>query len=325
MTIEESSEFPAPPAPFRRRQASLNDLQEATDFFNICEIDEFGAPDYETEEVEEEWSEIDLGRDLLLLEIDGGNLIGSMTVTPRGGGIFEASGYVHPEHRDRGIGGYIVDWSEHRASQDGVEITNAESLLVRNWVGTNNESPARLLGDRGYTHTKRFMKMEIELADDPGPAAFPTGIELAVVDLDRDLEGIYAVVDDSFSEHWSGAPRTYDDWRKFALGTGFDATLWMQAFRDGKRVGVAIGRNLAGYGWIQWVGVLKAERGMGLGSALLRHQFHRYWNLGVKTIGLGVDSENTTGAMGLYLKAGMKLTRSYDAYEKKLRPAKSQN
>ena len=50
----------------------------------------------------------------------------------------------------------------------------------------------------------------------------------------------------------------------------------------------------------------------------MRHQFQQFWNLGITRIGLGVDSENTTGALGLYLKAGMTMTKSHDAYEKRV-------
>lgn len=312
----------APPESYRRRPASRDHLQEVTDFYNLCEIAEFGEPDYELQEVEEEWSEVDLARDVLLLETETGKLAGSMTVFPRGGGIFDASGYVHPDHQGRGIGNYIVGWSEHRALQETSEPAEDGTRLVRGWVATSNEPAVQLLTGRGYTQVKRFSRMQIELSAEPEPPVFPEGIELLELDLDRDLEGIYAVVDESFSEHWSGSPRTFDSWKKHALGVGFEPSLWSQAMRDGERAGIAIGRNLSGYGWIQWVGVLKSERGKGLGSALMRHQFQQFWKLGITSIGLGVDSENTTGALDLYLKAGMKMTKSHDAFEKKL-PARS--
>ena len=318
MASSDSSISIDPPFPYRHRAATTGDVQEATDFFNLCEIEESGVPDYEVEEVVDEWSVLDLSRDLLLVATPEYQIVGSMTVTPRGGGVLEASGYTHPEHKGRGIGDHIVAWSEHRAAQhDGSNHPVARSLL-RNWILSTNQDAVRLLTGRGYQHVKRFMRMEIALESEPEPVHLPEGFTLRAFDADRDLVGVHSVVETSFSEHWQGFPRTFEDWRKTALGMGYDPSLWTQVFRGDERVGVAVGQNLAGYGWIKWVGVLKAERGQGLGAAMLRDQFARFWRLGLHTIGLGVDSENTTGAQDLYLKAGMKLSRSYDAYEKRV-------
>jgi GNAT superfamily N-acetyltransferase len=322
MPTTETSDVP-PPHPYRRRPASRDHLQEVTDFYNVCEIDEHGEPDYDLEEVEEEWSDLDLDRDVLLIETDADELVGSMTVFPRGKGVFDASGYVHPQHQDRGLGNYVVAWAERRALQDANGPVEDGNLLVRSWISTINNRAVQLMKERGYEHVKRFSRMHIELDSPPSPPEFPDGIELLDLDLDRDLEGIYEVVNDSFSEHWSGSPRTFEKWKKFALGAGFEPSLWSQAVRDGRRVGVAIGRNLSGYGWIQWIGVLRDERGKGLGAALMRHQFQQFWTLGITSIDLGVDSENATGALGLYEKVGMQRTKSHDAFEKKI-PAETQ-
>ena len=39
---------------------------------------------------------------------------------------------------------------------------------------------------------------------------------------------------------------------------------------------------------------------------------------GIPKVDLGVDAENTTGAVGLYERAGMNVARRTDAYEKEL-------
>ncbi|CAN5780212.1 hypothetical protein BH23CHL5_BH23CHL5_23320 [soil metagenome] len=51
---------------FRRRFVSVDDVEELTAFYNICEIDDFGAADYEVEEVRDEWADLDLDEDLLV-------------------------------------------------------------------------------------------------------------------------------------------------------------------------------------------------------------------------------------------------------------------
>jgi ribosomal protein S18 acetylase RimI-like enzyme len=57
-------------------------------------------------------------------------------------------------------------------------------------------------------------------------------------------------------------------------------------------------------------------RGRGIGELLLRHTFTRFKDKGWTKVGLGVDSSNATGAVRLYERVGMNVTRQFDAYEK---------
>ncbi|MGD9715440.1 MAG: GNAT family N-acetyltransferase, partial [Thermomicrobiales bacterium] len=300
------------PFPYRARPASMKDLDLVVDFFNICEIDESGVPDYELEEVRSEWEEQDLARNTLLVVDPDNGVVGSMDVKPRAESVFEAAGYTHPAHRNRGIGSFLIGWSEQRALEDPSE---AESqTVVRNWVATRNEHAAKLLRCNGYHMAKRFLRMGIELDSAPSPPELPPGYEFREVVVDRDISGIYELVDEAFSEHWSAHRRTFDEWRDVALGFGYSPTFWTQIYCNDERVAVAIGHDLAGLGWIKWVGVRKSHRGRGLGKALLHQQFAHFWHQGLTKIDLGVDTENVTGAVALYERAGMSVKNSYDAW-----------
>ena len=56
----------------------------------------------------------------------------------------------------------------------------------------------------------------------------------------------------------------------------------------------------------------------GLATALLRHSFRDFKDRGATRVGLGVDGENTTGAVRLYESVGMRQVRRNDTYEKNL-------
>ena len=61
-------------------------------------------------------------------------------------------------------------------------------------------------------------------------------------------------------------------------------------------------------------------RKRGVGYSLLKHAFAAFHADGRKRAGLGVDSQNLTGALRLYERAGMRVQRQFDQYEKELRP-----
>jgi len=74
-----------------------------------------------------------------------------------------------------------------------------------------------------------------------------------------------------------------------------------------------------GIGWIGTLGVRRPWRKRGLGQALLLHSFGEFYKRGTKTIGLGVDAQNPTGATRLYQRVGMQAASEFITYEKELR------
>lgn len=66
------------------------------------------------------------------------------------------------------------------------------------------------------------------------------------------------------------------------------------------------------------LGVRPLWRRRGLAKALLRHSFRDFRDRGATRVGLGVDGENTTGAVRLYEHVGMRVVRRTDTYEKTL-------
>jgi ribosomal protein S18 acetylase RimI-like enzyme len=55
-----------------------------------------------------------------------------------------------------------------------------------------------------------------------------------------------------------------------------------------------------------------------VGAALLRDAFARFWERGERSVGLGVDAANDTGAFRLYERAGMAPVLGWVLYEKDL-------
>ncbi len=57
-------------------------------------------------------------------------------------------------------------------------------------------------------------------------------------------------------------------------------------------------------------------RGRGIGLALLQEAFRVFQARGERIVGLGVDTENATGALALYERAGMAVEESSDVWER---------
>jgi ribosomal protein S18 acetylase RimI-like enzyme len=136
-------------------------------------------------------------------------------------------------------------------------------------------------------------------------------------------ERVYEAHMDAFADHWDFRRQPYEDWRSYAVESHrFDPTLWWLVEDGGELAGLAMnawhGSGDPGYGWIHVLGVRPQWRKRGIASALLLHSFRDFGERGATRVGLGVDAENTTGAVRLYERAGMRPERRTDIYEKVL-------
>ena len=66
------------------------------------------------------------------------------------------------------------------------------------------------------------------------------------------------------------------------------------------------------------LGVLAPWRGRGIATALLGRAFATFASRGLPRVMLNVDSENSTGAVRLYERVGMRTARAWDVYEKRV-------
>jgi ribosomal protein S18 acetylase RimI-like enzyme len=132
-----------------------------------------------------------------------------------------------------------------------------------------------------------------------------------------DLRTVWEVQQAAFADHYDSVPMEYDVWRRALVESeSYRPDLWWLAESDGDVVGILIGQAHETNGWVKTVGTLPSARGRGVASALMRTAFARFRELGFDRVALGVDSDNATGAVGLYERLGMTATRRYDLYER---------
>lgn len=310
------------PSGYRAVTPSIDDVPRATQFFDLVEISEWGEPDFDEDEVRDEWEELDLEASVVLVEDTDGSLVAGMTLLLSNGVTWEAFGYVHPDHRGRGLGTWIVDWSETMASHRAVETRDGYEVAILNYTSTVNAEAQRLMSRRGYDIVRVFRRMRIDLHRAPAPVVWPEGFEIREFQRERDARGFYAALDRAFADHWSASPRSFEQWSKHWLGDDADTGLWVQLMHGDDVVGLCCGRRSGDSGWIGYVGVVPEFRRQGLAKSILRDSFRRFWERGITRVELGVDSENRQRAVDLYLGVGMQESHSYETNRKVLRPGR---
>ena len=217
---------------------------------------------------------------------------------------------VHPGVRRQGIGTHMLDLAEDWALRH-------ELLRVRASVA--NDGGRRLLERRGYRLVRHFWRMEIVLAGEPALPAPPPGLTIRPYRPAEDDRPLHAAHQDAFRELWEFAAQPLDDWlRSRQEREDYHPELWQLAVEGDEIAGAALCFGADGFGWVLDLFVGERWRGRGLGLSLLMTGFRELERHGFPRVGLEVDSANPTGATRLYERAGMRVTRRYDTYEKRL-------
>jgi mycothiol synthase len=271
-------------------------------------------------EVVREWATLaDPARDAWLIERDGA-AAGYATLRDEGEGVFEADGYVHPEHAGHGVGARLLTLTEARAD----ELTEAppgERAVLRNAV-LYADAPARaLLESRGYRPVRTFLRMRIDLDGPPPSPRWPDGVAVGPFRPGIDDTEVHDCLEETFAQEWTHTSETLAAWRERKLSDPrFDPGLWLVARAGGEVCGIALCTpGQFEMGFVNTLGVRAPWRRRGLGLALLRATFGLFWARGERRVALGVDAENPTDAKRLYERAGMRAAWRADVYEKDLR------
>ncbi|WP_329544589.1 GNAT family N-acetyltransferase [Streptomyces sp. NBC_01356] len=309
--------MPTPPAGLTVRPATFDDAAAVCALLNEIDLLEIGRADTELVEIQADLKhpETDLERDSWLL-LDGGRLIGyGLLWDESGGERIDMDVYTLPDRPDGDQ--YLFDLMEARAAERATS-NGAARAVVHLHLNTAPTLDLRALRGRGWRPVRRYNVMARHLSGDthrlPAP---PPGVTLRPCSTEPDRRLAHALLQESFADHFDFQPRTYEQWLDDIDAERADWSLIWIAHLDGLGDAAALRShdNRASMAWIASLGVLRKARGQGLGSYLLRHAFGHYAVRGRDRIGLGVDTDNSTGALALYERHGMTLDFGVDTWE----------
>jgi ribosomal protein S18 acetylase RimI-like enzyme len=162
----------------------------------------------------------------------------------------------------------------------------------------------------GWTLLRTYFELSLDLTDGSFPdVEWPEGMTMRMFG-----DAAVVVLTEAFADH-HGDFASPDSWRHWLTAEVVlpDASYLLDD-EDGP-VGTLVSSDFGdGEGYIVAVGVRRRGRGRGAASAMLRQSFHDLAAAGFATATLSVDGENTTGALGLYERAGMSVRVATEAW-----------
>ncbi len=258
--------------------------------------------------------ERDLDRDTLIV-FDGDLPVATQVLYVLGERL-HAAAEVRPSHRGRGLGTALLDVALAEGRRRG--------LRTELQVPEGKADAVALAEAAGMTPRRWWSEMRCDLAAPVAPASLPAGLELHPLgpgfDAARWDAPLRAAHNAAFADHFGSSEVSAQSWahnrtgsRHFRPGCSAAATTagdgavagYVLAYEYESDTEVTGVRDL----YVATVGTVRGWRGKGVAGALLARVLAVAAAEGYQRSSLTVDTQNPTGALGVYDRAGYTLHR----------------
>jgi len=323
--VQKKPRLPELPRGYHLRRPSLEDAEAVAALMCACDIEELGEAETDADDVRDDWSQPRFDR-----ERDTWIVVGEDRTVRAYGWVWDkvpdremiGDIYVLPGEPHEPLFDVLRSRIEERA-EEHVPAAPADDEVTLGFFGLVGSKYSAYLVENGYELTRTYFRMVITLGDDPPAVPSIKGIALRPFRPGEEDEAIHRVIQESFSEHYLFAPEPLEEWiaRRTAHPV-VETGLWTLAWEKEEPVGAILPYPYESMPWIRELGVRKEWRARGVGRALLLQAFADLHARGHRTIALGVDAENATGATRLYESVGMKVVHRHGFHRRVLRPGK---
>ena len=234
--------------------------------------------------------------------------------------------FVDPAWRRQGIGRALQETLEARART--IAATERDGAPIRLRIESQDmaEGVGPLARQFGYEPVRHWYTMRRPTLDDQPDRPLPPGLEIREVEPEH-LRAVWDAEVEAVEDHWGNSEVSEEEYRNFLDHASPEQTrLWRVAW-DGDQVAGQVRsyiddelneRDGVQRGFVEYITVRRPWRRRGLASALIAASFPLLRARGMTEAMLGVDTENPSGALGLYERMGFEPMARGTVWEKSL-------
>ena len=234
-------------------------------------------------------------------------------------------GDVDLRWRRRGMGTALLAWNVARARTVAAGHDTDKPRLLGSFTAEGETAAKALLRGAGFSEVRWFLHMVARDLSAVPSWPLPEGVEFRPVTRDQARQIFDADVE-AFRDHWGGFDASEEAFHNWMEDPDYDPSLWVVAFAGDEVAGASINAIRASEnaalgmnrGWLESVFVRRPWRRHGLGRAIVGRSLEVLRERGVDTGILGVDADNPTGAVGVYVANGFVIHKRLSAWRRPL-------
>jgi mycothiol synthase len=271
---------------------------------------------------------LDPSQDTFLAEVDG-ELVAygdaSWSDETAGARIYRADLYVLPAFRETSLPGSLFQSLVQHLLAVADGHPGVEPKLMSVSLGEAEVTLRTIVEGHGFEPTRTFYRMVRKDLEDIPDYPLPSGVEARTA-LPEHARTIYNAMKEAFQEHWGNRPGSEEEYQLWLNDPKADPDLWQVAWDGDEVAGMVLNfidedenrRYDRARGYTEDICVRLPWRRQGLAKALIARSLHLLSDLGMAEAALGVDADNQTGALDLYLAFGYETRWKTIAYRKPL-------
>ena len=219
-------------------------------------------------------------------------------------------GLVDPDTRGNGVGRRLLAWQIERATEKLRMCDPSIPWYIRTGEWDWIDDALRLQRRFGLESVRWFEDMLRPLS---APLQVPRPSDVSIVDwTEVGSDELLRLSNESFADHWGSTPRDATAWEHLLSSSTVRTDLSFVATAGSQPVGYALNaffgddEEISGRrdGWIESLGVKKEWRRRGIAAALIARSLDAFRGAGFTHAMIGVDTDNPSGAAGLYQRLG---------------------
>lgn len=334
------------------RSAIASDAEAIADLQEVCYRADGGFRESVAEIVERfESPMVDPESDTLVGVRDSGEAVMSLwsLVVPEPSTMWSVydDNYTHPDYRTDVLRAFALDWWQSRSIQrveaspfggpaseggDGPGAVDVQlPIRFHQHIYPHQLQHIADVTERGFLPWIYYDELRRDLSVPIETRRLPEGYEMIPAG-DVTATDLLAVRNDAFRDHTGSQPWTVEMWE----------SLQTEMYRPDASFVVVDGAEPVAFvkcsvfpndaadrgfseGWIEQVGTRRDHRGRGLAAALIEAAMTVFASDGIQFATLEVDTENPTGAHGLYSRLGFERADGYVDYTRVVHPLKAQS
>lgn len=236
-------------------------------------------------------------------------------------------GGVHPSVREIGIGQAVVAWLSARAHNMLREKNTGLPGRIASYLQDNAQHNWELFEEAGFKPRRFYKSLRRDLSRPIDSVQLAPQLKLEHFTMELD-DAVREAHNDAFRDHWGSQPHTPESW---VQGRAQFRPEWSFVVVDEDNLDSFGAPVVAGYvlvnkyeqdweafgfssGYIDMLGVRRDYRGQKIALALLARAMQTLAEDNIEFAELDVDSENPSGALGMYTHLGFEVSSGSRMY-----------
>jgi mycothiol synthase len=238
--------------------------------------------------------------------------------------------FMHPDWRRKGIGQAVLRFNEDRLREiaarqyrDG-DIQVGTALYFEVFTQDSEVGKEALLQVNGYQVVRHSYSMVRPLSERIKRTPMPEGLDIRTPRQDQ-YRQVWDAGQEAFQDHWNYVPEPEESYQRWLKSPEFDPELWKVAWEGDEVAGMVLNfvdeKENQEYqrkrGYTEGISVRRPWRRRGLARALLTRSLEMFKRMGMEEAALGVDAQNTSGALNLYEGVGFRVAKHHSIFRKR--------